>query len=977
MERKIVDLGVEVGLIWSKNFPGKLVRQRERHPLLPGLEGIRHDLWSAGSQNLIPARVERGWEGRDDFLKIYVDGRYALMLFPTKDSRGYWIGGIHPMHFSDHDQIVRGGLLLRAGRWRVFDHPSQLQHSSGWPAIQTTWATGFTSPPGQEPTPTVRASHTAFLNQLGTLVDQGRRIEASAGDASRLVPYHRVTPVAATRRSARSVHAFQLIDANRLTAGTRVHIDGEPDLRGRIERIDEGVATVRFERPVDFGRIPESGAFAESPNLIAYDKQRAAIEILREGRTRNPQLLTTLADHRFQPFAPVLGRRPRERLDASQLSAFHKALAVPDLALIQGPPGTGKTHTIRQVVLACADEQRKVLISSYTNRAVDNVLQDLPEDLLVLRIGREDGVTPGCEHLMLEARAVELQRRIAERTELVLARYAAAASDGPADALYRQLAQDLGRLKETDADVQRSAAVLAEREDSVTADLRERTAALDHEERRHEELLAEHVHALDRLERALDSARKAAGLPLVGRFFRRRLIRLEEKRSGTAAESEDIRRTSGLIAQDRARLAVELDQVRATHPDLVAARRTHERDLARRRAGAERAAKVATSLRGLLDGETPEISADPARLAAFLRAAGSALGRMRSRFDLLISWRAQLERRTEQLYGELVRYADVIGATCIGTATSEHLDDVDFDVAIVDEAGQIGTADLLVPLVRARRAVLVGDHVQLPPLPDQRLVAWAEKEHPGDSELVRLITDSAFELLFPVTPPENKELLRYQRRMPESLARFISRHFYDGLLETDVWRVHHDDLFAAPVAFVDTAELPERARRDRRPRADEPWPKDSRLNECEARLLTLLATHYHAQSDDWAVILPYAAQIGLVTSLLTRRIGDESVVARRVATVDSFQGGQHDTILFGFTLSNPYRNVGFLSEVRRSNVAFSRAKQRLILVGDLMTLLNATDSGFRDLAHALHDHVRTSGDLRGYRDIMRRLGENP
>ncbi|KAA9374260.1 hypothetical protein F5972_32340 [Microbispora cellulosiformans] len=213
--------------------------------------------------------------------------------------------------------------------------------------------------------------------------------------------------------------------------------------------------------------------------------------------------------------------------------------------------------------------------------------------------------------------------------------------------------------------------------------------------------------------------------------------------------------------------------------------------------------------------------------------------------------------------------------------------------------------------------------------------------------------------------------------MPESLARFISRHFYGGLLETDVRRVHHDDLFAAPVAFVDTAELPQRQRGDRKPREDEPWPKDSRLNECEARLLTLLAAHYHARSDDWAIILPYAAQIGLVTSLLARQVSDENAVARRVATVDSFQGGQHDTILFGFTLSNPGHRVGFLREVRRSNVAFSRAKQRLILVGDLSTLLNAADPGFRDLAGALHDHVRATGDLRSYREIMRRLGENP
>jgi hypothetical protein len=136
-----------------------------------------------------------------------------------------------------------------------------------------------------------------------------------------------------------------------------------------------------------------------------------------------------------------------------------------------------------------------------------------------------------------------------------------------------------------------------------------------------------------------------------------------------------------------------------------------------------------------------------------------------------------------------------------------------------------------------------------------------------------------------------------------------------------------------------------------------------------------LAAHYHARSDDWAVILPYAAQIGMVTELLSERLGDEDAVVRRVATVDSFQGGQHDTIIFGFTLSNPNGEIGFLKEVRRSNVAFSRTKQRLILIGDLSTLLNATDPRFRDLAQSLHDYIRRVGDLQDYRDVMRHLQE--
>lgn len=976
MTGRVVDLGPEVGLVWSKKFPNILVEQRRRHPLLPSMDGIAKDLWAAGPQVLIPARLERGQQNSGASLKIYVDDRYALKLYATNDGRGYWVGYIHPMHFDDHDQIVRGGLLLRAGRWRVYEHPNHLRHFSGWPAIQAAWNDGGVTEPSQN-RPVLSESHHRYLERLQTLVDQGRRIAVSGGSGQRY-PYRKVSPVAATRRSARSVHVFQLIGDNRLTTRSRVYIDGEPDLRGRVERIDEGVARVRFERPVDFRRIPATGAFAESPNLTAFDKQQEAIDMLREGRAHNPLLLPTLVDRVFHPFQPAVHVRPVERLDDSQLSAFHKALAVPDLALIQGPPGTGKTHTIKQIVLACAAFGHKVLISSYTNRAVDNVLKDLPASLLVLRVGREDGITRDCEHLTLEARAVGLQRHILDRTEPVLQRYSVAdPEDGTADALFRQFTWEMDNLAESTVAVRRSAGELANRDAAVTEHQRRRLDSLEEADRQHQQMLAEKSRLSEELQVSLDSARRAAEIPLAGVLFRRRLRRLEEKWLAAENEVQAVRHTLGEIARDRNVAENELAHVRATHPELRAARRAHERNLAEQRSRAERAAQFGTPLRELLGEDLPPIAAEEEALAAFHTAAESALELMRRRLSLLRSWRDKLGRRTEQLYGELVRYADVIGATCIGSATSEHLDDIGFDLAVVDEAGQISTADVLVPLVRARRAVLVGDHVQLPPLPDRALVDWTRAKHPEDPELGRLVTHSAFELVFPSVPPQNKELLRFQRRMPELLARFISDRFYGGFLETDVKRSHRDDLFATPLAFVDTSELPPGERRDRHPNPNEPWPESSRLNECEAELISRLAAYYYSRSGDWAVILPYAAQIGLVTDLLAERVGDESAVARRVATVDSFQGGQHDTIIFGFTLSNRAGQIGFLNEIRRLNVAFSRAKQRLILIGDLATLLNATDPSFRDLAEALHDYVKRVGDLQNYHDTMRRLREGP
>jgi superfamily I DNA and/or RNA helicase len=116
--------------------------------------------------------------------------------------------------------------------------------------------------------------------------------------------------------------------------------------------------------------------------------------------------------------------------------------------------------------------------------------------------------------------------------------------------------------------------------------------------------------------------------------------------------------------------------------------------------------------------------------------------------------------------------------------------------------------------------------------------------------------------------------------------------------------------------------------------------------------------------------VPFTAQEGRVIALIADRLGDEERAASRVASVDSFQGGEHDTFIFGFTRSNSRGIVGFFSDARRSNVAFSRATRRLlVVVGDMSTLLNVSDAGFRSMMTALHDHLRQRGDLRGYREI--------
>lgn len=968
--RHVADLGAEVGIAYlEQSLYTKLHRRRQEGAKLPGIAEIRADL--RGARGPIPARVSQRKAGQGDYLRIYIGGRYALVLNVTNNGRGYLIGDIHPLSLRDQDDIVRAGFALAAESWQLYDHPGDLPQrlDARWPEVREAWRDRpkIDGNGGRQELP---ARYQDYLDDLQKIVEKAREIELADTLSDRICRYQRITPAAVRRRTAQSVYKFQLMGESRLIAGAKVRIEEHSDLRGTVSEIRESLITVRFDQPVDFNRIPQLGAFLLSDDTTTLNKQAEAIETLREQRERNSRLLDALVGHDFLPLRPAPAT-PREPLDASQLAAFQMVLAVPDLALVQGPPGTGKTRTIKQIVRECAagtSGTRTILISAYTNRAVDNVLKGLPETITAIRVG--SSVTPDCAHLTLEAQAVRLQRRILDRTEPVLDRYATADSDGGAAVQrLRELATARARLAESGNHMRQAAAELDRNDAEITAPLRSRLDDLAAQLAGCQAAVAE----ADRLAAATAarqaSAAKTAAMPVLGGLFRGRADRLAAHAASAAAAvaqvAGELEATSRALTSTQAKLA----GLRATDPHLAelrerlrAADGIHRDNSERTVAAAQR---LATSL-----GETsalPPISADPSTLARFHDAAAQAVALAQSRLRLLRQWRATLERRTEQLYPELIRYADVVGATCIGVATSKYLADISFDLVIIDEAGQISTPSLLVPLVRARRAVLVGDHVQLPPYAERELTDWARRQEPA---LADLVTKSAFELLFPYVPEGSRQVLSFQRRMPRAVADFISAQFYGGLLQTAVKRPGRDELFVSTMAFIDTAVLPASQRHERHPRPGEPWNPDSYVNDAEARIITDLVTYYDARQSDWVVIVPFLGQVGRVTTLLAERLGDEERVASRVASVDSFQGGEHDTVIYGFTRSNAMGAVGFFKDVRRSNVAFSRARQRLIMVGDMSTLRNASDPGFRMMVEALHDHLKLRGDIRDYREMM-------
>ncbi|MEO0146342.1 MAG: IGHMBP2 family helicase [candidate division WOR-3 bacterium] len=292
--------------------------------------------------------------------------------------------------------------------------------------------------------------------------------------------------------------------------------------------------------------------------------------------------------------------------------------------------------------------------------------------------------------------------------------------------------------------------------------------------------------------------------------------------------------------------------------------------------------------------------------------------------------RQEATEREGRIINEIISSARVICSTCSG-AGSEFLEGEDFDLLVLDEATQATEPSALVPLIKARRAVLAGDHRQLPPTVISR---EAELGGLGLSFFERMIE----------LHPEASTLLDIQYRMHPDIMEFPAKAFYAGKLRSakGLEKMRLSDLLAIParnpvlgdkpVFFVDTGGTHRERRRKGSP---------SRENPGEAEIVKGLVKELLAlglDPSEVGVIAPYEDQVKLLRGLLPDGV--------EVKTVDGFQGREKEVIILSLVRSNPKGKIGFLKDRRRLNVAITRARRKLIVIGDAGTL--ARDKVYRD-----------------------------
>ena len=294
------------------------------------------------------------------------------------------------------------------------------------------------------------------------------------------------------------------------------------------------------------------------------------------------------------------------------------------------------------------------------------------------------------------------------------------------------------------------------------------------------------------------------------------------------------------------------------------------------------------------------------------------------KLESLKSRATELEIRiNSDLFGE----ARVIASTLVSSA-NRLLDGQKFGTLFIDEAAQALEAACWIPMRRVSRVVLAGDHCQLPPT--VKSIA-ALKAGLGKTLMERIVE----------IHPEAVTLLRMQYRMNDDIMRFSSNYFYDGKVESAPEVKYRSILdLDTPIEWKDTSLLDEK----------EQFVGESfgRINKAEAELTLDTLQHYFERIGkqrllderiDVGIISPYRAQVQYLRRLLMKR--EYFKPFRRlisVNTVDGFQGQERDVIIISLVRSNDEGQIGFLRDLRRMNVAITRARMKLIILGDKNTL---------------------------------------
>lgn len=665
-----------------------------------------------------------------------------------------------------------------------------------------------------------------------------------------------------------------------------------------------GVLTVELAADTDIKNIAETGDISINRRMaeIALNRQEQALKSIRFRENANP----TISDIIFEPglaksknneFLTVSDCHS-DLIDPSKLTGLNKALAAEDIFLLQGPPGTGKTTFISELVCQILDRNpdSKILIASQSHVAVDHSLKkikDLNPDVKLIRIGLREKLSDSVSEYTLDRFCKEWTQEVISHCKRAIATYKN--EIGLDDSLQEKntIVLEIEKLMASVGSTI-DEMMLVEEELKKTALLTEKWEYINSTIRKMKGMIkAETNHVSE-----------ANLLSIVTNFI---------------SELDGINGRLGSVLEESVQISTRQMELEKQYSVLDKKLEQDQSDIAdwKEMLGISDSPQEYEDFKIQLQ---KEISQNQEKYNRF------------SKLDSLCKeWTIRVQQGDGLLQESLID-ATIVGATCLGIASLSSKIDLTFDCVIIDEAGKATPSEILVPICLGKKVILVGDHQQLPPVVDEALVEMSNRE------LTRKdLETSLFEYLEKSLNKECKSVLDQQYRMHPAIGDLISQLFYG---ETPLISKTSREEKTIPLELFDHKALV--------------WLSTARLknnrevslsrtyqNPCEAKIIF----EYLGKIDrelgelslkkEVAIIAGYKAQKDYLRRIYTTQFSSSfSNITIEINTVDAFQGRETDIVFYSVVRSNDKGTIGFLKDVRRLNVAFSRAKELLIVVGN-------------------------------------------
>ncbi|UMZ74705.1 AAA domain-containing protein [Natranaerofaba carboxydovora] len=900
----------------------------------------------------------------------------VILVCALEEEGNFTITSVQEKTVGKQNHFIKHALKIRTNHGAVLWHGQR----SSWGTVRPETARRKFQPfvsglverindlktPGKEETNDLEEEYTVSnkLDELLTMAeyyvtaeDEIQKVAAQSGPQ---ISYYQFSAVDDYARVEKLAYKFLVndFDQNLYKKGARVviHLDGDEEVSGVIMDIDTDQEpysiVILFDEKFQVNKMLPQGIISLEYNAVQRMVREEVIEGIRNGTTPSTYIDPVIGRGEFRGFSDKKLDHIIDRLknstkppNESQLEAIKKGVETEDALLVLGPPGTGKTTVILEwVKYFVLEEELRVLVSSQNNKAVDNVLEKLVDEdkIDTIRIGSEEKIQSNITPLMYENRAYELQKNIINANEVYMKKVQEKREE------LTKFFDKLSELEPIAKEVQTLHDDLVKRYDSLYKDYIEPLKDYKDQDQKQKNKIQDLRGEIDKLKEKIN---KHLNSPAWKKVFTWIMYMINKRSLNSASKKyRELHDENEMIIKEYQNLIDSMEEFRKDKIEPVKNRWYQESDkwddavlevedfeyrdlgdnileLSPRSIDKEKALDELTKLKKSCDKQYRKV-----------RIVEKALNRWRGFLD---------NKKNYALSKVLLESVDLIGATCIGINSQQRFQNLDFDVAIIDEAGQIQIHNAIVPMSRAEKVIMLGDHLQIPPIADEAVIERC-KDAGIDTDF---LTKSLFEYLYEDFSADNKILLDTQYRMPDVIAELLSEWFYEGKYRSfknkiDV-KTPFPNLFNNPFVLIDTSTA--------KNRYETRVLEQGYYNDYEANLVVEVLKQilseageaddedesYRKPLNDVGVITPYKKQVQHIRDMVIEAIPgiSKKEVVDLVASLDSFQGQERSVIIYSCTRSSkkpPHvPRIGFLKELRRLNVALSRCQEQLVFIGDL------------------------------------------